>query len=259
MKFRNKFWVLIILIKIKKLLLSAVLFAASFTSIAQVGIGTEAPEGVLDVVSLSSGLIVPRVSSAAAVVNPNGGALANGTVIYDLSLNCFNFYENGAWTGCLGSGAAVANACGAFIAPGVFKEFMCHNLGADNNLDSDVLVQGIHGNYYQWGIASVAGTTSDSPAGISGWQTNTVANGAWNSGTETAPVKVVTNDPCPTGYRVPTDTEWAVVANTSNNTQIFTGTFIDSATNFGSGISFGPNTVTKTLTLPAAAAPALVS
>jgi hypothetical protein len=40
----------------------------------------------------------------------------------------------------------------------------------------------------------------------SDWLT-TQDNFRWNTGTEIAPVKNITNDPCPTGYRIPTGTE----------------------------------------------------
>jgi hypothetical protein len=39
--------------------------------------------------------------------------------------------------------------CGAYVAAGVWKQFMCHNLGADASLDPFTPVQGIHGNLYQ--------------------------------------------------------------------------------------------------------------
>ena len=80
----------------KKLLFSVVtVLLTSVTLHAQVGIGTETPEGALDVVSTNSGVIVPRVATAADVTTP-----VNGMIIYDLSLNCFNFYEDGDWSGC---------------------------------------------------------------------------------------------------------------------------------------------------------------
>ena len=60
-----------------------------------VGIGVADPKAVLDVQSENSGIIVPRIANAAAVTTP-----VNGMFIYDLSLNCFNFYENDAWSGC---------------------------------------------------------------------------------------------------------------------------------------------------------------
>ena len=93
----------------KKILLSAALFAVSFTTLAQVGIGTETPEGILDVVSTDSGLVVPRVANIAAVTTP-----VNGTIVYDITSNCIRTYENGAWSICLSGGAnggTVSNDC----------------------------------------------------------------------------------------------------------------------------------------------------
>jgi len=133
-----------------------------------------------------------------------------------------------------------------FIAPGVSKEFMSHNLGANTALDPHTPVQGIHGNYYQWGRSTVVADASTPAGAISGWNTTTAANGAWQDGSKTA------NDPCPAGYRVPTRAQWAgVIANntvsiTSNNS------WAAGDANFGSAIHWGPNVSTKSLTLPAA-------
>ncbi|MEN8886231.1 MAG: FISUMP domain-containing protein [Winogradskyella sp.] len=89
----------------KKVLLSIALIATSFTTVAQVGIGTTTPEGALDVVSTNSALILPRVANTAAVATP-----VNGMLVYDLSTNCFKGYQNGGWSDCgfAPSAAAVA-------------------------------------------------------------------------------------------------------------------------------------------------------
>lgn len=65
-------------------------------AIGRVGIGTTSPQGVLDVVSNNSGLILPRIDSTSAVTNP-----VNGMLIYDLSTHCVKAFENGAWSDCL--------------------------------------------------------------------------------------------------------------------------------------------------------------
>ena len=93
----------------KKILLSAALFAVSFITFAQIGINTQTPEGILDVVSTDSGLVVPRVANIAAVTTP-----VNGTIVYDITSNCIRTYENGAWSICLSGGAnggTVSNDC----------------------------------------------------------------------------------------------------------------------------------------------------
>jgi uncharacterized protein (TIGR02145 family) len=86
-----------------------------------------------------------------------------------------------------------------------------HNLGASG--DPDALASNIAGNYYQFGrnvsVASGTATVTNS-----NWNTSMAAANSWNSGTEAAPVKTGT-DPCPTGYRIPTEAELRfLIANT---------------------------------------------
>ncbi|WP_337085684.1 hypothetical protein [Elizabethkingia anophelis] len=78
-----------------------------------------------------------------------------------------------------------------------------HNLGAGG--DPDTPSQSIAGGYYQFGrSASVASGTATNTN--TNWNGNSAAANAWNSGSEAAPVKT-TNDPCPSKYRIPTQTE----------------------------------------------------
>lgn len=88
--------------------------------------------------------------------------------------------------------------------------WMRHNLAAIYTLDPDQIpsVPELTGGYYQWGkSAKVASYLSPSGA-LSGWNTSTnIGSAAWNSGTETSPRKTA-NDPCPTGFRVPSPNEF---------------------------------------------------
>ena len=160
----------------------------------------------------------------------------NSGISYTFTVVATNEVGNSAASG---ASAALTTKCGAYISAGVYKVFACYNLGAtDITSDPNVPIQGIHGNYYQWGRSTAVGTTD---AIIGTWNTTSAANGAWLD---------AINDPCPSGFRVPTNAQWLGVVNAAFNTMTRTGTWSDSATNFTTAISFGTPTI-KTLTLPA--------
>ncbi|CAA7195893.1 fibrobacter succinogenes major paralogous domain-containing protein [Chryseobacterium potabilaquae] len=128
------------------------------------------------------------------------------------------------------------------------RAWATYNLGADTSLDPNIPVKEIHGNYYQWGRIAVAADT-DTPSGaISGWNTTPAPNDSWNTGTEAAPIKNTANDPCPSGFRVPTITEWQSLGN--NNTVSKVGTFTTGSFTSAIVFSCGANK----LTLPMAGA-----
>lgn len=90
----------------RNILLTFLLLAFNF-SISQVGIGTTNPEGALDISSTNSGLLIPRVSltnlsTSAPVLNPQGGTIAESTLIYHDGANTITagfYYWNGSvWT-----------------------------------------------------------------------------------------------------------------------------------------------------------------
>jgi hypothetical protein len=71
-----------------KNILSLALFLFSSFIFSQVGIGTTSPTGALDVSSSTNGILIPRVALtaknvAAPIVNPQGGALENSTLVYN--------------------------------------------------------------------------------------------------------------------------------------------------------------------------------
>ena len=209
----------------KKVLLCAAFIAASFTSIAQVGVGTTTPEAALDVVSTNSGVLLPRVANIAAVTTP-----VNGMLIYDELRNCFKGFENGAWTSCFSDQAGPTD-----VVSSTGRTWMDRNLGATEVATSSQDFAS-YGDLYQWGRAAdghqvivrdaatpaegapptgSSGNTSTiatsataghgdfvlgaSTAGIdNNWTNFTEENGLWQAGL---------NDPCPAGYRIPTETE----------------------------------------------------
>ena len=209
----------------KKVLLCAAFIAASFTSIAQVGVGTTTPEAALDVVSTNSGVLLPRVANIAAVTTP-----VNGMLIYDVSSNCFKGFENGAWTSCFTTQVGEND-----VVSSTGRIWMDRNLGATQVATSSQDFAS-YGDLYQWGRAAdghqvivrdeatpadgapptgSSGNTStiatsataghgdfvlgDSTTGVDkNWTNFTEENGLWQAGL---------NDPCPAGYRIPTETE----------------------------------------------------
>jgi uncharacterized protein (TIGR02145 family) len=144
--------------------------------------------------------------------------------------------------------------CGAFVADGVWKVFKCHNLGADATANPFTPDWRLNGSYYQWGKSAVAalaptgsGSTQTNAAAVSGWSTNVAADGSWADGSKTG------NDPCPAGFRVPTDAQWrAVIDESLNPTATFAGTWGTDNTNYNAGWRVGSGS--SGLYLPAAGA-----
>ncbi|AQX02246.1 hypothetical protein [Elizabethkingia anophelis] len=101
----------------------------------------------------------------------------------------------------------------------------------------------IHGAKYQWGTATPANGASNnrfltqaddqSQNGTPsrGWSSTPLTAGWTSSGGP--------NNPCVGGFHVPTEAEWQAVIN--NNTMRRVGTWVNSVTNYGSGVYFSAN------------------
>ncbi len=76
------------LLKPVKKVIFLVLILLPISILAQVGIGTALPNAAVDISSNDKGLLIPRVAltdvnTAAPVVNPNGGAIHESTLVYN--------------------------------------------------------------------------------------------------------------------------------------------------------------------------------
>lgn len=161
-----------------------------------------------------------------------------------------------------GGDEPIHGKCGAFIAPGVWKEFDCYNLaaiGKTTNDDPFTPSWRLIGGYWQWGRKGPdpsqwydtntpnfahgptgPGNSEANEDSISNWDDHYAApDGAWSDSYKTA------NDPCPSGFRVPTKAQWEGVID--NNIQSIVGSWDRDNTNYSSGRSFGND-----LILPAA-------
>lgn len=106
------------------------------------------------------------------------------------------------------------------------KIWMRYNLG-DSRANPDAGPFNQY-NLYQWGRSRVVANATTGTGAISGYDATTVpAGNSWNSGSEAAPVKTAT-DPCPTGYRIPTQTEFINLL--ASTTQTSTGTWSTGST-----------------------------
>jgi uncharacterized protein (TIGR02145 family) len=194
-------------------------FIGLSNSYAQVGIGTETPHAsaTLDLTSSSQGFLPPRMTEAE---RNNITTPATGLMVY--CTNCgtdgeLQVYNGSAWTNLVGGAATAAAIPGVIGAGG--KEWMDRNLGAAQVATSSTDIAS-YGDLYQWGraadghqISTSATTTTlsstDTPGHVNfilapnnprDWRDPQKDN-LWQG------VNGV-NNPCPSGYRLPTEAEW---------------------------------------------------
>ena len=227
-------------------------FLGASSTYAQVGIGTQTPDAsaILELESTEKGLLPPRMTTAErdAILNP-----AEGLVIYNTTENCLEWWDASApgWYNLktdtytiptIASGACAGEPL-VFIYNGHHYKpiesgsacWLDRNLGASREAQSVNDVQS-YGDLYQWGRNSdghqvvnrfpgdgktkSSSTTGPVTAGneggnfitgnsISDWLVARDHN-RWGDPTDTD--KGV-HDPCPTGYRVPSQSEWQTQIN----------------------------------------------
>ncbi|RKE77170.1 FISUMP domain-containing protein [Chryseobacterium sp. AG363] len=227
-----------------------------------------------------------------ATVNyyPNLNTTASGLKSEDaLIAEIYVIYNNGATGGTTVQQKVVVSVkdcacCIANMGNGVYRDFLCHNLGADITKDPNVPSIDIMGSYLMWGERGpnltgnsvIDWQTADNNAllgyaaplkvkpgnastQIPNWGTLAYVNpisfyGSYRPADSWLNANGKTgNDPCPIGYRIPSNSEWQKVV--ANNTMTKTGTWqtVAQPTNpYSQAIHFGPNASTKWLTFPAA-------
>ncbi|MGK4791555.1 FISUMP domain-containing protein [Elizabethkingia anophelis] len=144
--------------------------------------------------------------------------------------------------------------CGAYLGPNntQWKEFMCQNLGATEGINPFSPEAGNHGAKYQWGAQTgeagryISQADDQNNSGtILGWDSTPKPDGSWSDTSKTA------NDPCPSGYRVPTSAQWqAVIANNPNVERV--GSWANNNGNYTTALYFKNPSNIRTLMLPAA-------
>jgi uncharacterized protein (TIGR02145 family) len=125
-------------------------------------------------------------------------------------------------------------------APSGTITFMKHNLGADQTANPLTPSWQLNGDYYQWGRPTKA---ANGPSNSSGG--GDALNGVWNttpaSSTSWSDASKTSNDPCPSGFRVPTRSEWQCVVSENSKLNVGWSGFWSSwsTTNYNTGILIG--------------------
>jgi uncharacterized protein (TIGR02145 family) len=207
---------------------------------AQVGVGTTSPDpsAKLDVTSPNNdkGFLPPRLTTVQrdAIATP-----AEGLTIFNTTNGCLEFFNASYWVstcdGNIASGPCIGEPTLINFNGKIYKPIAYdNNCWLDRNLGSSRVAQSFddfeaYGDLYQWGrsrdghqLINWTSSTSGSPVNdpesttqstnpspgntfiASGWGTN------WYTGTSPDPDALWkengtgVNNPCPTGYRVPT-------------------------------------------------------
>jgi uncharacterized protein (TIGR02145 family) len=167
--------------------------------------------------------------------------------------------------------ADVAAGCGAKTVSGGWLKFMCYNLGATTTADPFTFASAILGNFYQWGrnvanprAANDVTNFTKSTAYPYDWKIpngyGTLSNSIHQDDYLWRNHKTGTQDPCPAGWHVPSQSAFGAIfkgtadadipGNATANTWSSTGTWVLDTGSGGYAVK--PDGVTPTLFFPAA-------
>lgn len=233
-------------LRLKPFLFSIAL-AVIFQLKAQVGVGTNSPKAsaILDVESTSKGFLPPRMTTAQRdnIVSPEPGL-----TIYNTTMNCLQWWNGTIWyDGCTNSTQAIGTFTTNYVFcssattvvnitnPSTGKIWMDRNLGATQAATSATDVNA-YGDLFQWGRYSdghqcrTSSTTSTLSTVNQPSHVNYILSPNppfdWRSPQNSNLWQGVNglNNPCPYGYRIPTELEWEAERaswSTSNNVGAF--------------------------------------
>ena len=195
---------------------------------AGVGIGTTSPNASakVEIASTTQGLLPPRMTTVQrdAIVSP-----AIGLVIFNTTTNCLNFYIGNSWYETCGTlilipyPVGTVNCAGATAVLNVTnsitgKIWMDRNLGATQVATSSTDANS-YGDLYQWGRRADGHQCRTSATTATLSSIDQPAHGDfilapnvpfdWRSAQNTNLWQGVNgvNNPCPAGYRIPTESE----------------------------------------------------
>ena len=195
---------------------------------SNLGVGTTSPHAsaLTDLTSTTQGFLPPRMTTVQrnAIASP-----AIGLVIFNITTNCLNFYTGADWFETCGTTtqtqypSGTVHCAGATTVvditnPTTGKIWMDRNLGATQVATSSTDVNS-YGDLYQWGRRADGHQCRTSPTTATLSSIDQPAHGIfiiapnapydWRSPQNANLWQGVNgvNNPCPSGYRIPTETE----------------------------------------------------